>query len=233
MADRRDRHRAHVLGPDVRSGWAGAGKISVYDAPIYIADAAVLLMSTKPELNIKNPYALDDTQFQAAVDLLKQQRPSIKEYWTDYVKQMDSFRTGNTVMGTTWQLQQSLLLAEDPPVKVEAIQPSEGSTGWSDTWMINSKTKNLNCSYLWLQYITSPEANIAVAEYFGEAPGNAKACEISTVEGHCDLYHAADEAYWSNVWYWSTPEETCLDGRTDVKCKGFDAWINAWTEIKG
>ena len=92
---------------------------------------------------------------------------------------------------------------------------------------------NPNSSYLWLQYITSPEANIAVAEYFGEAPANAKACEISTVEGHCDLYHAADEAYWSKVWYWSTPEETCLDGRTDVKCKGFDAWINAWTEIKG
>jgi putative spermidine/putrescine transport system substrate-binding protein len=25
----------------------------------------------------------------------------------------------------------------------------------------------------------------------------------------------------------------CVDGRTDVKCKGFDDWINAWTEIKG
>ena len=27
--------------------------------------------------------------------------------------------------------------------------------------------------------------------------------------------------------------EDCVDGRTDVKCKGFDAWIAAWTEIKG
>ncbi len=32
-----------------------AGKFSVYDAPIYIADAAVLLMKTNPELNIKHP----------------------------------------------------------------------------------------------------------------------------------------------------------------------------------
>ena len=61
----------------------------VYDAPIYIADAAVVLMKTKPELGIKNPYALDDTQFAAAVDLLKQQKPTITQYWVDYTKQMD------------------------------------------------------------------------------------------------------------------------------------------------
>ena len=90
---------------------------------------------------------------------------------------------------------------------MKSIAPAEGSTGWSDTWMINSKTKHVNCAYLWLQHITSPEVNIQVAEWFGEAPANSKACALSTVEGHCDLYHATDEAYWSKVWYWSTPED--------------------------
>ena len=33
-------------------------------------------MKTKPELRIKNPYALDDTQFAAAVELLKAQKPA-------------------------------------------------------------------------------------------------------------------------------------------------------------
>ncbi len=33
-----------------------AGKISVYDSSIYIADAALHLMATNPELGIKNPY---------------------------------------------------------------------------------------------------------------------------------------------------------------------------------
>jgi len=210
-----------------------AGSLSVYDAPIYIADAAVVLMETKPELGIKNPYALDDKQFQAAVDLLKVQRPLIKDYWTDYVKQMDAFRNGNATMGTAWPYQQGLLETEKPPVPVTSVAPATGSTGWSDTWMINSKTKNVNCAYRWLEHITKPEINIQVAEWFGEAPSNSKSCALSTVEGHCDLYHATDEAYWDKVWYWSTPETTCLDGRTDVKCKGFDEWINAWTEIKG
>ena len=82
---------------------ASGYNVSVYDAPIYIADAAVVLMSTKPELGIKNPYALDDTQFAAAVDLLKKQKPMIKQYWTDYLKQMDDFRAGTSNVGTTWQ----------------------------------------------------------------------------------------------------------------------------------
>ena len=74
---------------------ANGYKVSIYDAPIYIADAAVVLMKTKPELKITNPYALDDTQFAAAVDLLKQQKPAITQCWVDYLKQMDDFRAGN------------------------------------------------------------------------------------------------------------------------------------------
>jgi putative spermidine/putrescine transport system substrate-binding protein len=147
-----------------------AGKVSVYDAPIYIADAAVVLMATRPELNIKNPYALDDTQFQAAVDLLNQQKPMIGQYWTDYTKQMDAFRAGDATVGTTWQVITNLLRAEDPAVPVEVIKPEEGATGWSDTWMINSKTQRLNCAYMFINNITSAEINAHNAEYFGEAP---------------------------------------------------------------
>ena len=55
--------------------WEGGskykGKVTAYDSPIYIADAAVYLMKTQPDLGIENPYELDDKQFQAAVDLLK------------------------------------------------------------------------------------------------------------------------------------------------------------------
>ncbi len=47
------------------------GKVTAYDSPIYIADAALYLKTTKPDLKITNPYELDDTQFNAAVDLLK------------------------------------------------------------------------------------------------------------------------------------------------------------------
>ncbi len=212
---------------------ANGYKVSVYDAPIYIADAAVVLMTTKPELKIKDPYALDDTQFAAAVDLLKQQRPSIKQYWVDYLKQMDDLRSGNATVGTTWQIITNLLQGEDPAVPVEVIKPPEGATGWSDTWMINSKTKNLACSYAFIDHLVSPETNAAIAEWFGEAPGNSKSCALTVDPNHCTIFHADDDAFWKDVWFWRTPTVDCVDGRTDVKCKGFDDWIKAWTEIKG
>jgi len=210
-----------------------AGKVSVYDAPIYIADAAVVLMKTKPELGIKNPYALDDTQFAAAVDLLKQQKPMISQYWVDYTKQMDAFRNGDATVGTTWQVITNLLQGETPAVPVDVIKPPEGATGWSDTWMINSKTKHLNCAYKFIDHIVSPEVNIQVAEWFGEAPGNSKACALAVNPDHCKIFHADDEAFWKDIWYWQTPEAKCVDGRTDKTCKDFDAWVKAWTEIKG
>jgi putative spermidine/putrescine transport system substrate-binding protein len=211
-----------------------AGHVSVYDAPIYIADAAVVLMSTKPELGIKNPYALDDTQFAAVVDLLTKQKPAIDNYWTDYAKQQQAYETSDVWIGTTWQVITNLLQAEAPPIPVKAIQPKEGSTGWSDTWMINSKTPHLNCAYKWLDYIVSPTVNDQVAEWFGEAPANSKACAVSAAaQTNCDTFYAADTNYWKTVWYWQTPETTCVDGRTNVKCKGFDDWVKAWTDIKG
>ena len=82
------------------------GKVTAYDSPIYIADAAVYLMATQPDLEIENPYELDDKQFQAAVDLLKKQRKNIGEYWSDYTKQIAAFTGGNSVVGTTWQVSQ-------------------------------------------------------------------------------------------------------------------------------
>jgi len=233
--------RTDVVKPDPTS-WTDmfdpskpwSGKVSVYNAPIYIADAAVVLMKTKPELNIKNPYALDDTQFQAVTDLLRQQKPMIGQYWTDYALQQQAFSKGDAVIGTTWQVITNLLQAETPPAPVKVIKPAEGATGWSDTWMINSKTKHLNCAYKWLDYIVSPSVNAQVASWFGEAPGNSKACALTPADqANCDVFYAADEAFWQNIWYWQTPEATCVDGRTDVQCKDFDAWSQAWTDIKG
>ncbi len=51
-------------------GKSNKGRVEAYSGPIYLADAALYLMAHKPELGIKDPYYLDETQFAAAVDLL-------------------------------------------------------------------------------------------------------------------------------------------------------------------
>jgi len=208
-----------------------AGKITAYDNAIYIADAALYLMNTQPDLGIKHPYALDEEQLQAAIDVLKTQKEMVSEYWSDYLKEEQAFTTGDTVIGTTWQGIANFLKGEK--VKVESILPEEGSTGWSDTWMVGANSESKNCAYAWMDHIASAEVNAQVAEYYGESPANSKACDEITDPTFCESYHAGDEAYADQIWYWTTPIEKCLDGRTDVKCTDYSRWTQAWTEVKG
>ena len=206
-----------------------AGGVGPYDSPIYIADAAVYLMATQPDLGITYPYALDETQFKAAVDLLKNtQKPLVSEYWSDYLKQMDALNAGTMTAATTWQVIVNAL----PDAPIAATKAKEGATGWSDTWMIAKDTPNLNCAYKWLDHIASPAINAQAAEYFGEAPGNKKACALTANPDHCTIFHADTEDYWKDVYYWNTPTEKCLDGRTDVKCVPYAEWSKAWSELR-
>lgn len=207
-----------------------AGQITAYDAPIYIADAAVYLMYHEPDLGIQNPYALDETQLAAAVDLLKQQNSLVAEYWSDPVAQITSFLGGTTVAGTSWEILRKL--AGDD--RMQGTLPQEGSTGWSDAWMISSESDSPNCAYLWMDYTSQAEVNGAIAMNFGMAPANGAFCELNDeAAAHCEEFNALNEEYFENVWYWTTPIEQCIDGRTEVQCTSFQDWTNAWATIKG
>ena len=46
-------------------------KVSIFDSSDFIADAALHLMATQPDLGIKNPYQLNEAQFDAAIALLE------------------------------------------------------------------------------------------------------------------------------------------------------------------
>ncbi len=207
------------------------GKLTAYDSPIYIADAALYLSKTKPELGIKNPYSLTEDQLNAAVDLLKEQHANIGEYWSDYTKEVQAFESGTSVIGTSWQVIANMLTS-DNKVKIATVLPKEGSTGWSDTWMVSSKAKNPTCMYKWMDWITSPEINAQVAEYFGEAPAQTKACEFTTDKNFCATYHATDEGYAEKISYWTTPQKQCVDGSGD-NCTAYNEWVDKWQQIKG
>jgi putative spermidine/putrescine transport system substrate-binding protein len=229
-----------ILDPEQAAEYKG--KISVYDDPIYIADAALYLKTHEPDLGIEDPYELDEEQFNAAVDLLKQQRPNVGEYWADFLKQIQSFANEDVVVGTTWQYQYLTLKAEGEPIGSASASflPEEDATGWSDTWMISSEAEHPNCMYLWMNHIVSPEANAKVAAYFGEAPAQSKSCaligdlppEYFGTPTHCKDYNANNPEFWERVYYWKTPLADCGDDRGEV-CKDYNEWVRAWTEIKG
>ncbi|WGL53741.1 ABC transporter substrate-binding protein [Nocardioides sp. BP30] len=207
------------------------GKVTAYDSPIYIADAALYLSKTKPELGIKDPYSLTEKQLDAAVALLKQQNANVGEYWSDYTKAVQSFESGSSVIGTSWQVIANLINS-DKKVQVGTTVPTEGATGWSDTWMLAAKAAHPNCMYEWMDWITSPKVNAEVAEWFGEAPAQTLSCAQTSDKDFCNTYHATDAAYASQIHYWTTPQKQCVDG-SGTTCTDYAEWVTKWQQMKG
>jgi putative spermidine/putrescine transport system substrate-binding protein len=210
-----------------------AGDISIYDSSIFIADAALYLKNTQPDLGIEDPYQLTQEQFDAAVALLEELDANDPLYWADYTDQISSYASGDVVVGTTWPLQVNLLQADGAPI--EAITPEEGTTGWSDTWMMYSEAEHPNCMLMWMNHMMSAEANSQATVWFGEAATSPQACEAAEAlsPGHCEAQHADDTAYWENIWYWSTPQESCADDDDATTCVTQDDWVEAWTTLRG
>ncbi len=222
-----------TMDPKVASKYKG--KISQYDDPMSIAEAAVYLKAHETSLGIENPYELNEEQFNAAVELMKEQQPNVGEYWGEAAKQISGFANGDNTVGTTWQYQYFALKEEGVPVAAspasQGFLPEEGATGWSDTWMLAKDAKHPNCMYEWMDWIIEPKVNAQVAEYFGEAPAQEKACNETKNPNFCAEYHAEEPDFWKRVYYWETPLADCGNGEED--CKDYNDWVKAWTSIKG
>jgi putative spermidine/putrescine transport system substrate-binding protein len=208
------------------------GQVSVPDNPIQIADVALYLSKTKPSLGITDPYELTEAQLNAAGELLKAQKPLIKKYWALASDEIELFKNGDASIGAAWPYQQSTLAADKVPVK--SIIPSEGATGWADTWMLSAHAKDPNCAYKWVNWVSSPKVQAEQAISYGETPANTKACAYMEKldKGSCVVYHAnAPAAYFDSIKFWKTPVPECGNGQSD--CMDYSAWQQKWTEVTG
>ena len=101
------RQAAHLAGAwcsrsrTLPDGKCNKGRVQAYDGPIYIADAALYLMKKKPELGIKDPYELNEAQYNAALDLLRAQRKLVGKYWHDAFVQIDDFTNEGVVASSS------------------------------------------------------------------------------------------------------------------------------------
>jgi putative spermidine/putrescine transport system substrate-binding protein len=209
-----------------------AGKITVPDNPIQIADAALYLSKTTPSLGITDPYELTTPQFNATVALLKQQQPLIKKYWGLASQEISLFQSGTTVAGAAWPYQTNTLVAAKAPV-ADTI-PSQGATGWADSWLLATKAPDPNCAYKWMDWVTTPKVQAQQAIYFGETPANTLACaQMNKISaGSCAAYHAnAPLSYYNTIKFWKTPLAQCGNGQND--CVPYLKWESAWTQITG
>jgi putative spermidine/putrescine transport system substrate-binding protein len=205
------------------------GKITVPNNPIQIADAALYLSKTQRKLGITDPYELNTTQFAATISLLKKQRPLVKKYWGLASDQISLFKNGDSIIGASWPYTTGVLRAANVPVK--EIIPSEGATGWLDTWMLSAKAKHPNCAYAWYSYVSSPKVQALQAITYGETPVNKAACgEMNRlVKGSCARYHANGPEAYASISFWKTPLADCGNGTKN--CMDYSQWVKAWNEV--
>jgi putative spermidine/putrescine transport system substrate-binding protein len=209
------------------------GKITAYDSPIFIADAALYLKTHNKSLGITDVYELTQKQLDAAIALLKQQAPNIKKYWAATTDETDPFSSGDVVIGTAWPYQVSFLKTEKKPVA--AVVPSEGATGWADTWMMSAHAQHPNCMYQWMKWTEKPDIQDQVAEFYGATPSNTKACDIlrTNIGESADKdYHCGDNNFLKNIALWKTPLQQCGDSRGNT-CTDYTVWQQKWQGVRG
>jgi putative spermidine/putrescine transport system substrate-binding protein len=214
---RTDRVRPAPTGWDDLFSMRHAGLLGVYDAPITLANAAL-------HLGYRNPYELDAAQFRAAVRLAAEQKANVGLYWQDLTGALAHYTGGDALVGEATPRLAALLRADDVPVR--AVAPA-GGTARSASWMLLAGARHPRCMYRWLDYILSPKANAASARYLGEAPATPAACAFMD----CNAVHAGDEAWWSRLSFWRTPQHDCGDARGET-CADWFEWSDAWAEIR-
>jgi len=208
-------------------GKSNKGRVQAFDGPIYIADAALYLKATKPELGIKDPYELNEDQYKAALELLRQQRKLVSRYWHDAMVQIDDFKNEGVVASSSWGFQVNLLKGDKQPIA--SVVPVEGATGWADTTMIHANAKNPNCAYMWLEHSINPKLQGDLAAWFGSVPSVPAACKGNKLLGDEGCKTNGYEEF-DRISFWRTPTAKCSDPKG---CVPYYRWVSDYIAVLG
>lgn len=208
-------------------GKPNKGRIQAFDGPIYIADAALYLKTKNPELGIVDPYALNEKQYAAVLDLLRKQRKLVHRYWHDATVQMSDFKNEGVVASGTWPYQVNGLLLEKQPVA--SVIPAEGATGWADTTMMHADAKHPNCAYAWMEWSISVKVQGDVAAWFGSLPAVPTACNNNALLGAEGCKTNGMDKF-DKLQFWRTPTAKCAD---PAGCVPYSRWTQDYIAIMG
>ncbi|GAB4578262.1 MAG: ABC transporter substrate-binding protein [Anaerolineales bacterium] len=209
-------------------GQSNKGRIQAFDGPIYIADAALYLKYHRPELGIQDPYALTREQFNAALDLLRQQRELVGRYWHDAFIQMDDFTNEGVVASSSWPFQVNILQAGGAPIA--STIPVEGATGWADTTMMHVDAPHPNCAYLWLEHSINPKLQGDLAAWFGSVPAVLSACKGNALLGD-EGCTTNGEGNFDKIAFWKTPTSDCFGAGGE--CVPYHEWVTNMIAVMG
>jgi putative spermidine/putrescine transport system substrate-binding protein len=209
-------------------GKTNTGRVQAYDGPIYIADAAMYLMTHQPELGITSPFELNEDQYAAALNILRTQRTLVSRYWHDAFIQIDDFKNEGIVASSSWPFMVNLLKADGVPVA--STIPAEGATGWADTLMLHAEAEHPNCAYQFMEHSLNSNLQSDLSVWFGAVPSVSEACTdgsgMQTAAGCSE--NGLDD--FDRINFWRTPVSNCESQGT---CVPYYRWVSDYIGVIG
>ncbi len=188
---------------------AYAGKITIPDNPITIADVALWL-------GMDDPYDLTDADLAQVKDKLLELRPNIRKFWTTAGELANLFQSGEVVLAHAWPLTYTQL--EEAGFPVGSVSPAGKLTGWTDSWMISKNSRNVDAAYEWIDYILSGAGQKGVMDVTGYSGATELGVEAVGAERAKELY-MDDLSLHADINMWQS-------------VKNYDKWVQVWNEIR-
>ncbi|MGF1568595.1 MAG: PotD/PotF family extracellular solute-binding protein [Nodosilinea sp.] len=188
---------------------AYAGKITLPDNPMTIADVALWL--GKPD-----PYDLSPADLAEVKAKLLELRPSVRKFWTTAGELANLFQSGEVVLAHAWPLTYEQLAAAEFPVG--SVSPEGQLTGWTDSWMIAKNSPHVDMAYAWIDYILSGPGQKGVIETTGYSGATELGTEAIGPERAKQLF-MDDLSLHAKINMWQS-------------VKNYDAWVELWNEIR-
>jgi putative spermidine/putrescine transport system substrate-binding protein len=201
-------------------GKPNQGRVQGYDAPIYLADAALYLRKKRPDLGIEDPYALNDAQRKAALAVLEANRRLAHSLWDDANSQVQAFTRDGVVASASRAFQANTLVANKAPVA--STIPSEGATAWSWNTLVAANAAHPKCAHRWLEWTLSRKVQGDAAAFNGANPVVPDACQ-----GHSKLDCQKNGfASFDSLHFWRTPETQCpaQGPARALDCALYESW---------
>lgn len=186
-----------------------AGEIYMYDSMRDSIAAALLRLGY--DLNTR-----DEAEIAAAVETLKEQKPLVKSYGSDEMR--DSMINGSGALCLTYSGDAVFCMSENPDLGYAV--PEEGSNIFFDSMVILDTCDQTEAAHQFINFLLDPEAATVNTEYIGYSTPNAKVMEL------------IDPEYLDNNAF--NPGDDVIDRCTVFHDLGdfTQVYSDAWQEVK-
>jgi putative spermidine/putrescine transport system substrate-binding protein/spermidine/putrescine transport system substrate-binding protein len=188
------------------------GRISINDYSIFLADIKLWFYGPKDIFNI------DAKELETKIKpKLMPLRPQIRKFWTSQGELTQLFEGKEIAMAWGWPV--TVVQLQKDGFNVKATVPKEGTTGWSDSWMIIKGSPNKDIAQQWMNYMLEGEAQKKLVAASGYWPVSSAIVPLLSDTEKAQFHINDLDTYFKTIHFWET-------------VPNLDQWNALWNEFK-